>query len=139
MSNHRKNYLNLNSYNNNDDHLPQAIQYAEIDHLTNKMKDIKGPINYEVFSKRYKSNEWPQVNYRTQIWNGTEFKQWTPIFAIDYLFKRLDHRMFNKCKQDAIRAAKEAHNQSQQKEKEKEKQSSPPPTTATAIPPDRKS
>ena len=62
--------------------VPQAIQYCEIDEDTNS-KQVRWPLTYQVFEKRYKSNEWPSVNYKTQIWNGTDYKQWTPIFAID--------------------------------------------------------
>eukprot|EP01084_Bolivina_argentea_P042996 79246_1 len=63
---------------------PQAILYYD------EKKVVKGPVNYDVFVQRYRSNEWPSVNYKTRIWNGTEFKQWTPIFSIESLFKKLD-------------------------------------------------
>ena len=71
-------------------------------------KTVRSPFTYQVFEKRYKSAEWPSVNYKTPIWNGTEFKNWTPIFAIDYLFKKLDPKKYQLSKQ-------------KEKEKEREK------------------
>eukprot|EP00483_Globobulimina_turgida_P007880 UN07895 len=77
---------------------PLAISYYERDEFSDS-KVVKGPISFEVFEKRYRSKEWPSVNHKTSIWNGTEFKQWTPIYRIDDIFKKLDPKKQRELKQ----------------------------------------
>ena len=71
---------------------PQAISYLEVD-ATTHARAVRGPISFDVFEQRYRSLEWPSVDFRTAVWNGSDFKQWTPVFAVDPLLRRLEpHR-----------------------------------------------